>query len=48
MKKGDYIEWILNHPGQVVLTISQVTYTRQVNQTFESDTALTHTRDLDD
>jgi dynein heavy chain len=50
VKTTDYIEWILKHPGQVVLTISQVLYTRQVNQTFDSssteiDTALIQTRD---
>ena len=45
MKKTDYIEWILNHPGQVVLTISQVIYTRQVNQALDSGTGLTETRD---
>lgn len=50
MTKVDYIEWILKHPGQVVLTISQVLYTRQVNQTFDLtstdiDQALIHTRD---
>jgi dynein heavy chain len=50
MKNVDYLEWILKHPGQVVLTISQVIYTRQVNQTFDSssngiDSALIQTRD---
>lgn len=45
MQKSDYIDWILKHPGQVVLTISQVIYTRQVNQTFDSDTTLTEIRD---
>ena len=50
MKKTDYIDWILKHPGQVVLTISQVLYTRQVNQTFDSpstetESALIQTRD---
>ena len=45
VKKTDYIEWILNHPGQVVLTISQVIYTRQVNQALDSGTGLTETRD---
>ena len=36
IKKTDYNEWILQHPGQVVLTISQVIYTRQVNETLDS------------
>lgn len=51
IKTADYIDWILKHPGQVVLTISQVIYTRQVNQTFDSttttdiDAALLQTRD---
>lgn len=48
--KLDYIEWISKHPGQVVLTISQVLYTRQVNQTFDLpstdiDETLIQTRD---
>lgn len=48
--KTDYIEWIVKHHGQVVLTISQVLYTRQVNQTFDLsssdiDQALIQTRD---
>lgn len=33
--RDDYLEWIVQHPGQVVLTISQVIYTRDVNQSFE-------------
>lgn len=45
VKKTDFLEWIINHPGQVVLTISQVLYTRQVNQALDSDTGLTQTRD---
>ncbi len=50
IKKSDFIEWILKHPGQIVLTISQVIYTKQVNQTFDSsstqiDKALIQTRD---
>ena len=36
IKGADYNSWILQHPGQVVLTISQVIYTRQVNETFDS------------
>ncbi|CAF4004150.1 unnamed protein product, partial [Rotaria sp. Silwood2] len=50
IKTADYINWILQHPGQVVLTISQVIYTRQVNDKFdpqstETDTALIQIRD---
>ncbi|CAF1414036.1 unnamed protein product [Rotaria sordida] len=50
IKNTDYINWILQHPGQVVLTISQVVYTRQVNEKFdlqsmESDSSLIQIRD---
>lgn len=50
IKSTDYSSWILHHPGQVVLTISQVIYTRQVNDTFDSqpadvDAALIQIRD---
>ena len=38
IKTRDYLDWILKHPGQVVLTVSQVIYTREVNQTFDSET----------
>ncbi|CAF4669138.1 unnamed protein product [Rotaria sp. Silwood1] len=41
IKNADYIDWILQHPGQVVLTISQVRYTRQVNEKFESQSTET-------
>ena len=50
IKTTDYLDWILKHPGQVVLTVSQVIYTREVNQTFDSsstdvDSALVQIRD---
>lgn len=50
IKTCDYLDWILKHPGQVILTISQVIYTREVNQTFdlpndEVDQALIQIRD---
>ena len=31
----DYLVWILQHPGQIVLTVSQVISTRDINQTFD-------------
>ncbi|CAF0983043.1 unnamed protein product [Adineta steineri] len=50
IKNTDFIEWILKHPSQIVLTISQVMYTQQVNQTFDSpstqiENTLIRTRD---
>ncbi|CAF3406660.1 unnamed protein product [Rotaria socialis] len=50
IKTTDYSNWILQHPGQVVLTISQVLYTRQVNekldsQSNENDAGLIEIRD---
>ena len=38
IKACDYLDWVLKHPGQVVLTVSQVVYTREVNQTFDLPT----------
>lgn len=50
IKTQDYVDWIQNHHGQVVLTISQVIYTREVNQALDSssddvDDSLTKIRD---
>jgi dynein heavy chain, axonemal len=39
IKSREYLDWIIEHPGQVVLTISQVIYTRHVNQTLDSSSS---------
>ncbi|CAF1506431.1 unnamed protein product, partial [Didymodactylos carnosus] len=47
IKQSDYIEWIQKHPGQVVLTISQVLYSREVNSTFNATNSSPHSSLLD-
>lgn len=46
----EYLAWILQHPGQIVLTVSQMISTRDINQTLglpagDIDDALIRIRD---